>query len=488
MTYVSQKAGVIFIAGWNALSLFLEYYLLWKVYVSTPALSHKVSKKAKDDSESQVPRPSAEDRSREQGDSERDDICRTSSSEALMQQPDVEVRNIAPVASSTILTRLKNEVSTFKIGWEVYMRQNVARPGICLAMFYFTVLDFGNIATGYAYTQHLSESLLSILRGVGAVFGISATFLYPRLRKKVGLVRTGLFSLSIQFFCMMICFGAVFAPGSPFFLLHRQNSQQANNNNSKVSLVCVSSSPSPSVFNTTVFSSNAQVTYSQHIARETKIQATPSLPRIPVNLSSQSGITNHSTVAVSPTVTIVSASNTVQPFGRECYNKKVETQTSAKHSYISIALLLTGTIMYRLGLWMADLTITQFQQENIPTEERGIVGGMQNAFNSFANLLIIILVIVLHTPQQFGILAILSVAMVGFAGILYASFAYRERGHLFHFDRLKNFSSCLRNGDAAGGHVNEWQPLSDMEDENFAGENSAGDGDNDSIRNDNFVR
>lgn len=545
MTYVSKKAGVIFIAGWNALSLFLEYYLLWKVYVSVPALSHKISEKDKDESAPQVdPRPVVESESLEQEEGEQHDIRPASSSEALMEDSEVLIRNDIPLTGLSIIARLKNKISTFKTGWQVYMRQSVARPGICLAMYYFTVLDFSNIATGYAYTQHLSESVLSILRAVGALFGISATFVYPRMRKKVGLVRTGLFSTVIQFACMTICLVGVFAPGSPFFVLH-QNSQETSSDNSRSSPMCVSVSSS-TPFNTPMNNSSTKVSYSQHSYKESSRQATQVLPTtspnvsshfsvkpdqataiglstmsvIPPNVSSLSSAEPHQATAVGlntksvtppnvsshfslepdqatavglgtkslrPTLVLSTINSTIKPFSSGCYNKTVASRTSAKHSYISIVLLLTGIILYRLGLWMSDLTTTQFQQETIPTEERGIVGGMQNSFNAFANLLIIILVIIFHTPQQFGILAILSVLMVGLAGLLYASFAYRERGHLFHFDRLKNLSSCLRNGEAAR-RTSEWQPLSDQEEEedNYSCNTLAEDGETDSIRNENF--
>ena len=38
MTYASEDIGAIFIGGWNVVSLFVEYYLLWKVYSVVPAL------------------------------------------------------------------------------------------------------------------------------------------------------------------------------------------------------------------------------------------------------------------------------------------------------------------------------------------------------------------------------------------------------------------------------------------------------------------
>ena len=487
MTYVSQIAGVIFIASWNAVSVFLEYYLLWKVYVSVPALSHKVPRKDNSETGLQaVPGPSGENRAR---DSEEQEMAHAGSAEALMQESEDVVQVVAP-PSNSIIARLTNKISTFRTGWRVYMRQSVARPGICLAMFYFTVLDYGNIATGYAYTQHLSESLLSILRGAGAVFGISATFLYPRLRRRVGLVRTGLFSTSYQVGCMAICLVAVFASGSPFFVLQPNFGQLKTTDSLKLSTVCMSAS---SIVNRPNFNSSAHARVARllDVGNQARTNATPSLPSAPSGVKTGSTVQHSHTVAasaegISSTLGIISASKTILPFSSGCYNTTAAPATTAKHSYLSIALLLTGITLYRLGLWMSDLTITQFQQENVPAEERGIVGGMQHSFNSFANLLIIILVIVLHTPREYGLLAILSVSMVALAGLLYASFAYKERGHLFHFDRLKNLSLCASNG-ATAGHADEWQPLSDHEQEQPVRGESGENGDTTSVRNENFA-
>ena len=49
-----------------------------------------------------------------------------------------------------------------------------------------------------------------------AVVGIVGTFVYPLLRRKVGLERTGLFALSTQTACLSLCVLSIWMPGSPF--------------------------------------------------------------------------------------------------------------------------------------------------------------------------------------------------------------------------------------------------------------------------------
>lgn len=64
---------------------------------------------------------------------------------------------------------------------------------------------------------------------------------------------------------------------------------------------------------------------------------------------------------------------------------------------------------------------------------------MQSSFNSVLSLIMFFLVIALPKPEHFGLLALMSVCAVGIGGLLYASFAYKVRGHLFHFDKLRKF-------------------------------------------------
>ena len=65
-------------------------------------------------------------------------------------------------------------------------------------------------------TQGLSESVLGILMGSSAVFGIIGTFAYPVIRRHAGLVRTGLIALSCQVSCLTLCIVSIWMPGSPF--------------------------------------------------------------------------------------------------------------------------------------------------------------------------------------------------------------------------------------------------------------------------------
>jgi len=38
MAFASTETGALFIGGWNLVSVFVEYWLLWKVYSVVPSL------------------------------------------------------------------------------------------------------------------------------------------------------------------------------------------------------------------------------------------------------------------------------------------------------------------------------------------------------------------------------------------------------------------------------------------------------------------
>lgn len=116
------------------------------------------------------------------------------------------------------LYQMAEPLRTFKAGWVAYYNQNIFFAGMSLAFLYMTVLGFDCITTGFAYTQGLNGSVLSLLMGASAVSGICGTVAFTWVRKKCGLIRTGFISGVAQLSCLMLCVASVFAPGSPFDL------------------------------------------------------------------------------------------------------------------------------------------------------------------------------------------------------------------------------------------------------------------------------
>jgi len=61
-----------------------------------------------------------------------------------------------------------------------------------------------------------------------------------------------------------------------------------------------------------------------------------------------------------------------------------------------------------IGLWIADLSVIQIFQEEIPADKRGILNGVQGSLNQGMNLLKFIIVIILPNPNTFAYLICLS--------------------------------------------------------------------------------
>ncbi|MEQ2311295.1 hypothetical protein AMECASPLE_018351 [Ameca splendens] len=205
MAFGSHFIGCGFISGWNLCSMCFEYALLWKVYQKTPALAVKAGQK-----EQELKQLSPQ-RDCENNETPED------SSQPLMNEVSVTNASDSPKQPSCC-DQVSKPLHTFKAGWVAYYNQNIFFAGMSLAFLYMTVLGFDCITTGYAYTQGLNGSILSLLMGASAISGICGTVAFTWVRKKCGLIRTGFISGTAQLCCLMLCVVSVFAPGSPFDL------------------------------------------------------------------------------------------------------------------------------------------------------------------------------------------------------------------------------------------------------------------------------
>lgn len=207
MAFGSHFIGCGFISGWNLCSMCLEYALLWKVYQKTPALAVKAGQKEQQQELKQL----SPSRDLENGQSPEE------SSQPLMIESSV-VKKPDGSEQPGCCYQVSEPLRTLKAGWVAYYNQNIFFAGMSLAFLYMTVLGFDCITTGYAYTQGLNGSVLSLLMGASAVAGICGTVAFTWIRKKCGLIRTGFISGVAQLSCLLLCVVSVFAPGSPFDL------------------------------------------------------------------------------------------------------------------------------------------------------------------------------------------------------------------------------------------------------------------------------
>ncbi|KAJ1065367.1 hypothetical protein CapIbe_001011 [Capra ibex] len=355
MTFGSAVIGCGFISAWNLVSMCVEYFLLWKVYQKTPALAVKAPPK-------------------EETELKRLNLYKESEPKPLegthlMGEKDPDIHELEHEQEPSCASQMAEPFRTFRDGWVSYYNQSVFLAGMGLAFLYMTVLGFDCITTGYAYTQGLSGSILSILMGASAITGIMGTVAFTWLRRRCGLVRTGLISGLAQLSCLILCVISVFMPGSPLDL---------------------SVSPFEDI--------------------RTRFIQTEPLSVTPTKISE----------IISTTDTHMSNGSVPASIVPEMSSKSVPI--------ISVSLLFAGVIAARIGLWSFDLTVTQLLQENVAESERGIINGVQNSMNYLLDLLHFIMVILAPNPEAFGLLVLISVSFVAMGHIMYFRFAQKTLG------------------------------------------------------------
>ncbi|XP_073149509.1 solute carrier family 40 member 2-like isoform X1 [Henckelia pumila] len=204
ISFVSLTASALTMALWNVFSVFLQYWLLISVYKGIPAL--------KEISERRISRSLVRE-----------------VDEVDFEQPESSRRG-------TIIDKFSN--TPYISAWKVYIQQEVALPGLALALLYFTVLrlstfliikcylffvlvsfltfqanganSFGSLMTATLEWEGIPTYIIGIARGISATVGIAATFLYPELQSHISTLRTGLWSIWSQWACLLLCVASVF--------------------------------------------------------------------------------------------------------------------------------------------------------------------------------------------------------------------------------------------------------------------------------------
>ena len=160
-----------------------------------------------------------------------EDAMMTSEHEQVANEPDNEVDTSVEnreenntVESKTCCSKFLNTFSATYKGWKTYQSYTVSWAGFGIAMFYMTVMGFDSITNGYGYSIGVPEYIIGLMRALGSLAGIMGTLLFPVLRSKVGLERTGLYAVSFQILCLGLCVASIWAPGSPFDPFYYQRS------------------------------------------------------------------------------------------------------------------------------------------------------------------------------------------------------------------------------------------------------------------------
>ncbi|KIN01949.1 hypothetical protein OIDMADRAFT_161651 [Oidiodendron maius Zn] len=107
----------------------------------------------------------------------------------------------------------------------------------------------------------------------------------------------------------------------------------------------------------------------------------------------------------------------------------------------------------RLGLWIYDLTTQQLTQSMTIASQRSSFAGVEYSFVCMFELAQHGVSIILHRPDQFKWIALISFISVITSTTAYARWVWKMRGHLVHWEKIGAVCECveLRAGRWRGG-------------------------------------
>ncbi len=117
-------------------------------------------------------------------------------------RPEEQSRSQTP--SLTALQRIRRVGSRVLMvpSLRLYFSHPAVIPSFALSLLYFTVLSFSGQMLTYLLASDINLWQVGIIRGVSTIFELSATWIAPRLMRHIGVVRTGLWSITWQMACL----------------------------------------------------------------------------------------------------------------------------------------------------------------------------------------------------------------------------------------------------------------------------------------------
>ncbi|KAF9988140.1 hypothetical protein BGZ75_009914 [Mortierella antarctica] len=104
-----------------------------------------------------------------------------------------ELSSRAPHSSTT--TPGVEEETAVEVTAREYINHKTFLATLALGMLYMNVLSFGGTQTSYLVLIGYNSGLLGIMKALCGIIGVAGTYLMPLLAKKIGTVRTGLWSI-----------------------------------------------------------------------------------------------------------------------------------------------------------------------------------------------------------------------------------------------------------------------------------------------------
>ncbi|KXT02903.1 hypothetical protein AC578_1806 [Pseudocercospora eumusae] len=118
---------------------------------------------------------------------------------AVLQEPK-KITHHRRRSSESLWSRIKNSLS----GTAIYLRHPALLPSFSLALLYLTVLSFSGQMITYLVALGLSSAFIGVLRGITALFELSATWIAPKVTSRIGPIRAGIWFINWEIFCVVI--------------------------------------------------------------------------------------------------------------------------------------------------------------------------------------------------------------------------------------------------------------------------------------------
>lgn len=100
--------------------------------------------------------------------------------------------------------------------WKLFIRLPVFLTSVCISLLYMTVLSFDPTFIAYLKSETLyNDAFIAGMRALGVLTGLTGTFIMPVMEKKIGLVRTGSYSLFAEIIPLVPAVVALWITGSP---------------------------------------------------------------------------------------------------------------------------------------------------------------------------------------------------------------------------------------------------------------------------------
>ncbi|AEO66491.1 uncharacterized protein THITE_128637 [Thermothielavioides terrestris NRRL 8126] len=163
----SVPAAVLLTLGMNLASVLVEYYCIETVFRRVPTLRRSATPS--------TPLPPEE--------------AGTHQEQSRQPSPHTTFRQRLQRMAAQVLM-----IPTLRL----YFGHPAVIPSFSLSLLYLTVLSFSGQMLTYLLASHISMWQVGILRGVSTIFELSATWIAPRLMKRIGVIRTGLWSIGWQ--------------------------------------------------------------------------------------------------------------------------------------------------------------------------------------------------------------------------------------------------------------------------------------------------